>query len=98
MGFANGLEHDQGARVTWGRRPGLMPPLATTAKSHNDTSGGTINALIANAGWAEKKPTAGTGQATAQVDSGPQQPHEEMLSPDLVFTAKDKEKETDGER
>jgi hypothetical protein len=83
---------------------GLMPAPgddsrgATSEASHNDTSGGTINALIANAGWAEKKPSAGTGQATAQVEAGPQQAHEEMLSPDLVFTAKDKEKETDDER
>ena len=64
----------------------------------DDTSGGTINSLIANAGWGEKKPGVGAGQATAQVDAGPQQPHEEMLSPDLVFTAKDKEKEADDER
>jgi hypothetical protein len=59
--------------------------------SEDDTSGGTINALIANASWADKKAGVGTGQATAQVDT-PQEPqHEEMLSPDLVFTAKDKE-------
>jgi uncharacterized coiled-coil protein SlyX len=70
----------------------------TTDASHSDTSGGTINALIANAGWAEKKPSAGASPATAQVEAGQQQPHEEMLSPDLVFTAKDKEKEADDER
>jgi hypothetical protein len=62
----------------------------TSTASDDDTSGGTINALIANAGWAEKKPTVGTGQATAQVET--EEPvHHEMLSPDLVFTAKDKE-------
>lgn len=64
--------------------------------SNDDTSGGTINALIANAGWAEKKPAVGTGQATAQVESAQEPAHHEMLSPDLVFTAKDKE--TDDER
>jgi len=65
------------------------------ASDDDDTSGGTINALIANAGWAEKKPRTGTGQATAQVDAGQETPHEEMLSPDLVFDAKDKEKDGD---
>lgn len=59
--------------------------------SDDDTSGGTINALIANAGWAEKKPGVGAGQATAQVEATPEPKHEEMLSPDLVFDAKDKE-------
>ncbi len=35
---------------------------------NDDTSGGTINALIANAGWAEKKSrSTGTGHASAQV-------------------------------
>jgi hypothetical protein len=83
---------------------GLMPPPGDNSRegpseaSHDDTGGGTINALIANAGWAEKKPSAGSGQSTAQVEAGPQQPQEEMLSPDLVFTAKDKEKELDDER
>jgi hypothetical protein len=68
----------------------------TNSVSDDDTSGGTINALIANAGWAEKKPAVGTGQATAQVETEPEPAHHEMLSPDLVFTAKDKE--TDDER
>jgi chromosome segregation ATPase len=54
---------------------------------------GTINALIANTGWVQKKPGVGAGQATAQVEAEPESPHEEMLSPDLVFTAKDKEKD-----
>lgn len=77
---------------------GLIPPPADDnraapidSSSDDDTSGGTINALIANSSWAEKKAGVGTGAATALVDT-PQEPqHEEMLSPDLVFTAKDKE-------
>jgi hypothetical protein len=72
-------------------------PGGTINASDDDTSGGTINALIANAGWAEKKPI-GAGQATAQIEAAQEQPQEEMLSPDIVFTAKDKERETDGER
>jgi hypothetical protein len=60
--------------------------------SDEDTSGGTINALIANAGWAEKKPNVGSGHSNAQV-SDQEVPHEEMLAPDLVFTAKDTEKD-----
>jgi uncharacterized coiled-coil protein SlyX len=73
----------------------LLGPDDTSAgsrdKPDDDTSGGTINALIANAGWAEKKAAVGTGQATAQVETEQEPPHREMLSPDLVFTAKDKE-------
>jgi hypothetical protein len=73
----------------------LGPDENTSAGIRNiaddDTSGGTINALIANAGWAEKKPAVATGQATAQVEAEPEPPQPEMLSPDLVFTAKDKE-------
>ncbi len=61
--------------------------------SDDDTSGGTINALIANESWAEKKPGLGSGQATAQVGPEPETPQQEMLAPDLVFTAKDKENE-----
>jgi uncharacterized coiled-coil protein SlyX len=61
--------------------------------SDDDTSGGTINALITNESWAEKKPGLGSGQATAQVGPEPEAPQEEMLAPDLVFTAKDKEKD-----
>jgi hypothetical protein len=66
------------------------PPLAVDETSDG---GGTINQLIANAGWAEKKPSVGTGRASAQVEAEPEPAHEEMLSPDLVFTAKDKEKD-----
>lgn len=65
--------------------------VGSAGSGADDDTGSTINALIANAGWAEKKPRAGTGQATALVEPERQQPHEEMLSPDLVFTAKDKE-------
>lgn len=61
------------------------------ASDDDDTSGGTINALIASAGWAEKKSPIGTSQATAQVEAEPEPAPQEMLSPDLVFTAKDTE-------
>ena len=55
-----------------------------------DTSGETINALIANTGWAERKPELGSrAQATEQADT----PHAEMIAPDLVFTDKDKDDE-----
>jgi len=63
------------------------------ASSGDDTSDGTINALIANASWDKKKPGVGTGQATAAVEAPPEPTHAEMLSPDLVFTEKDKEKD-----
>jgi hypothetical protein len=67
--------------------PSLAQPVAA---DDDDATGSTINALIANAGWADKK-AIGTGQATAQVELAPEPAHQEMLSPDLVFTAKDKE-------
>jgi len=61
-------------------------------RSVADTSDGTINSLIANEGWAQKKPHVGTGQASAKVEAPEPPPSkEEMLSPDLVFTEKDKE-------
>jgi hypothetical protein len=67
------------------------------ASSGDDTSDGTINSLIANASWETKKPGVGTGQATAKVEAPEPEPSKvEMLSPDLVFTDNDKEK--DGER
>jgi chromosome segregation ATPase len=70
--------------------------LIATVTGDAGDGGGTINALIANAGWAEKKkPETGSGHASAQVAS-PDAPHEEMLSPDLVFTGKDRE--SDDER
>ena len=55
-----------------------------------DTSGETINALIANTGWAERKPELGSrAQTTEQAET----PHAEMIAPDLVFTDKDKDDE-----
>jgi hypothetical protein len=66
----------------------------TPLVSGEDTSGSTINSLIANAGWAEQKPAAAAGHASAKVTEH-EAPQEEMLAPELVFTAKDKEKEED---
>jgi uncharacterized coiled-coil protein SlyX len=106
--IAQGVARPRGevtkARALLGDDAGAMIPAprddtrGTIDSSNDDSSGGTINALIANAGWAEKKPHVGTGQTTARVETGQEQPHEEMLSPDLVFTANDKEKEADDER
>ncbi len=86
------------ARALLGDDAPSLPPVpgddtrgSTITDSDDDTSGGTINAMIANAGWAEKKAGVGTGQATAQVGPEPDAPHAEMIAPDLVFTAKDKE-------
>jgi len=64
------------------------------AASGDDTSDGTINSLIESDGWSERKPRIGTGQATATVEAPPPETSKvEMLSPDLVFTANDKEKD-----
>lgn len=83
--IAEGGFRQPSARVT--RAPAPVPVDETL------DGGGTINQLIANVGWAEKKPGVGSGQATARVEAEEEPPHEEMLSPDLVFTAKDKEKD-----
>jgi cytoskeletal protein RodZ len=64
------------------------------ASSDDDTSDGTINSLIESDGWSERKPRIGTGQAAATVEAPPPETSKvEMLSPDLVFTANDKEKD-----
>ena len=60
----------------------------------DDTSDGTINSLIANESWAERKANIGTGRAGAKVEAPePELSKGEMLSPDLVFTDNDKEKD-----
>ena len=88
------------ARALLGDDAPALPPApgddsrgGTSTDSDDDTSGGTINAMIANAGWAEKKAGVGTGQATAQVGPEPDAPQVEMIAPDLVFTANDQEKD-----
>ncbi|HEX7237033.1 MAG TPA: hypothetical protein VF405_08745 [Gammaproteobacteria bacterium] len=63
------------------------------ASDGDDTSDGTINSLIKDADWAERKPNVLRGQATASVEKPPEPTQAEMLSPDLVFTDKDKEKD-----
>jgi hypothetical protein len=72
-----------------------VPSMAEGARAPRaveDTSDGTINSLIANESWAAKKPRIGTGQAAAKVEAPEPEPSKvEMLSPDLVFTANDKE-------
>jgi chromosome segregation ATPase len=71
---------------------------APAASSVDDTSGGTINELIANVSWAEKKSaTIGAGHASAQVTEQ-DTPHADMLAPELVFTGKDKEDEDEPAR
>jgi hypothetical protein len=94
----------QGAFRQPSDRPSERPTIAArllgdsvAPRAIEDTSDGTINSLIANESWAEKKPHVGTGQASAKVESpDPPLSKEEMLSPDLVFT--DRDKEPDDER
>jgi hypothetical protein len=91
----------QGAFRQRSDRPNDRPTIAArllgesvVPRSVEDTSDGTINSLIANESWAERKPHVGTGQASAKVEAPEPPPSkEEMLSPDLVFTEKDKEQD-----
>ena len=73
---------DTGSRVPFG------------LKSEDDDAGGTINELIANPSWmTEKKSGAvGGGHSSAQVVET-ESPQEEMISPDVVFTEKDRDEE-----
>jgi hypothetical protein len=99
--LAQGVARPRGevtkARALLGDDAHGMPPVeghdnraSAVDASHDDTSGGTINALIANAGWAEKTPSGvGSGHGSAQVAT-PEAPQAEMISPDLVFTETDK--------
>jgi len=67
-------------------------PTRARAVVEDASDDGTINALIANAGWTEKKSTAvDAGHSSAQVSDADASPSEEMIAPDLVFTAKDRE-------
>jgi hypothetical protein len=100
--MASGVVRPRGevtkARALLGDDAHGLPPVpgddnraSTIDSSHDDTSGGTINALIANAGWAEKKPSGvGSGHGSAQVAT-PEAPAAEMIAPDLVFTETDKD-------
>ena len=88
----------QGGFRPAGERPTRAKLLLgeSTDDATTDTSGdtsGTINALIANASWAERKPEVGTGHTGAQVAEREETPHAEMIAPDLVFTDKDKDDE-----
>src|SRR5262245_48491752 len=65
----------------------------TVSSPDDDTADGTINSLIKDADWAERKPNVGRGQATASVEKPPEPTQAEMLSPDLVFTERDKDKD-----
>jgi hypothetical protein len=85
------------------RQPGNRPTRAelllgesigdTKADPRGDTTGETINALIANVGWAERKPDVSSGHSGGQVAEQPEAPQAEMIAPDLVFTDKDKDDE-----
>jgi hypothetical protein len=70
---------------------GELAGAGEAASSFEDTSGETINSLIANTSWAERKPAVASGHAGAQVNEQDAPPHEEMIAPDLVFTEKDKD-------
>jgi hypothetical protein len=80
-------------RGTGGRRAPLGMPTGEATDS-----GGTINELISNAGWAQKTPATDAGHASARVTEQ-EAPQEEMLAPELVFTrGKSDGKDEDEER
>jgi DNA repair exonuclease SbcCD ATPase subunit len=57
-----------------------------------DIGGETINALLSNTTWAVQKPRINAGPSAAPA-AEQEAPREDMLAPDQVFTAEDKEDE-----
>jgi len=75
-------------------RPSSGDATRASAAYTPTPSSDDINSLIASDGWSERKPRIGTGQAAARVEAPEPEPAKvEMLSPDLVFTDNDKEKD-----
>jgi len=77
------------------RRSGWAGPAADGADK-SDAAEGTINQLMAGAGWLAKSQTPAAGSNLAAKVAAPEEaPVEDMLAPELVFTKKDKEKDGD---
>ena len=89
-GFRQPGERRTRAEVLLGEPIGHLS-RAKSADVGGDTSGETINKLIANTSWGEKKPEVASGHTGAQVAKPEETPQEEMIAPDLVFTEKDKD-------
>jgi hypothetical protein len=91
-GFRQPSERPTRAEALLGEPIGHLSASSNVAVG-GDTSGETINSLIANTSWAEKKPEVASGHTGAQVANPEEAPHEEMIAPDLVFTEKDQDDE-----
>jgi len=89
------LKLDRDQLRSQARRSGWTPPSA--AADTAQTSEGTINQLMAGAGWLTKREApAGGSNLQAQVAAPEDVPAEDMLAPELVFT-KDKDKDKDAD-
>ena len=91
-GFRQPSERPTRAQVLLGEPIGHSSG-APSVDVGGDTSGETINSLIANTSWAERKPKVASGHTGAQVAKPEEASQEEMIAPDLVFTEKDKDDE-----
>ena len=96
------LKLDRDQLRTQARRSGWIAPSASAAAAAaaadtSQTGEGTINQLMAGAGWLTKRETsAGGSNLQAKVAAPDSAPVEDMLAPELVFT-KDKDKDNDGD-
>ncbi|MEO8465070.1 MAG: hypothetical protein ABI640_06985 [Gammaproteobacteria bacterium] len=87
------LDRDQLRAQT--RRSGWTGPAAAAATDTSESGEGTINQLMAGAGWLTKREAStGGSNLAAQVPAPEEAPAEDMLAPELVFT-KDKNKGKD---
>lgn len=89
------LKLDRDQLRTQARRSGWTPPSGAAASGDtSQTSEGTINQLMAGAGWLTKREApAGGSNLEAKVAAPEDAPVGDMLSPDLVFTKKDKDED-----
>jgi dGTP triphosphohydrolase len=80
------LDRDQ-LRQQLARGTSLDRSPLTPASTEPRGGEGTINQLIANAGWLSKKePVAASSHLDAKVSAEQESPPVEMIAPDLVFT------------
>jgi hypothetical protein len=74
---------------------GHAPRMPCGPAAEDSAEGGTINELIANIGWPDKRePRIPAGRANARV-AEPEAPDEDMLASDLVFTRNDRESDSE---
>jgi len=74
------------------RHPAVRARSGAARRHENHiSSGNTINALISTDGWEDEATGSGPSRRVLDQVAAPQESSEDMLSPDLVFTSKDRD-------